>query len=126
MRAWLEDKLKVITQEFLDGGGYGDVFEAQYLVYLECIEATRGGDPNRVWVRWRDHIGELLVDGQEPMALNHLLKTRQELVDALLRLKRSFSGPSRARFIPPVERVDEVDAGTRFDGILGMFGGDDE
>lgn len=119
MRAWLSSKLGSITKEYLDGGSYGDIYEAVFLSYLECLVAARNGDPCSVWSAHMERIEALR--GEEPVQpLNRLLPDRQALVDEMRALERRLVGmPVSRQFIAPHQEKSAEDG-----DILDLFGVD--
>jgi hypothetical protein len=114
MQTWLLDKLDHITEEFLGGGGFGTVFEAQYLAYLECLLTARG-HPADIWTRLREMRQKSTPPGEPVRSLSYVIEDRQELVDALLAFRAQFEGPSRAK-LPSTRGIEAV---------LDFLGGDD-
>lgn len=55
---WLLGKFPQLVAEYKKGLGYGDIFESQYLCYLECLVAVRGSDPAGMWDAWKARIRE--------------------------------------------------------------------
>lgn len=100
MKDWLAAKLGIITKEFLDGGGYGDVFEVSYLTYLECLQVALGLPPELVWAGWQTWVQRHLGDGVPFQPLNRVLD-RQPLVDELEAFRRSLAGPRRRTMALP-------------------------
>lgn len=115
MDAWLQAKLDHITTEFLGGGGYGAVYEAQFLAYLEVLLQVRGQDPARVWTDLEAVRKAETPEGEPVRSFSHAITDRQELADALKRFQRRFSLPRKAKFIPPpaaqVEPASSSDEG---------------
>jgi hypothetical protein len=103
MQVWLRSKLDHITQEFLDGGGYGGVYEAQFLAYLECLVAHWHGTPrvDSFWPEWRKVCAKATPEGKKVQALSNWLQDRKELVKALRDFQSQFDGPTPKRFRPP-------------------------
>ena len=100
MQGWFRSKLDHITQEFLAGGGYGAVFEAMFLAYLEGQVAHTYGavKASEVWARW----GALCAEkGTPAQSMSSHLSDREELVAALQKFQRQFEGPGKRRFQPP-------------------------
>lgn len=131
MTEWIAAKLQYITDEFLAGGGNGQVFECAFLCYIECREAMRGNDPKVVWIRFNEQQREVAGEGRDPVALSSTITDRQELVDALLLFARRFEGPRSQRIritpskepaqIEPTGRAEEESA-----DLLDFLSGDDE
>lgn len=103
MQEWLRDKLDQLTKEFLSGEGPDVVFEAQYLVYLECLVAATKGtkSAHKVWVDWHSLCVQKTPEGEQPSSLSYRIGTREELVLALQLLKSQFEGPTRRVFRAP-------------------------
>lgn len=97
MQTWLLTKLDHLTQAFLAGGGYGGVFEAQYLAYLEClVAATRGlAAAESMWADWYDVCAKAAPEGEKATCLSNRVPDREELVAALQQFQRRFDGPTR-------------------------------
>jgi hypothetical protein len=119
VRVWLSSKLDSITKEYQDGGSYGDIYEAVFLSYLECLFAARKGDPSIVWSSHMERIEALR--GEEPVQpLNRLLPDRQSLIDELQALRRRLvGGPVPRQFIAPHQEKSAEDG-----DILDLFGVD--
>ncbi len=127
MISWLRDKLDQITGEFLGGGGYGTVFEAQFLAYLECYVAARGGDPTTVWSKLRQRQQEI-PEGEEVRSFSHTITDRQELVDVLQTFRRQFEGPRKSNYSPTAARAQPESVARSREGmeaILDLLGGED-
>ena len=104
MQKWLLSKMDLITAEFLKGEGYGAVYEAQFLAYLECLLVASGKDPNILWDAYRAEA----KDGCKPRCFAHRLTNRQDLVDALQGLQRKFAVPRRRRSAPKTSGGDDI------------------
>lgn len=117
MQVWLRAKLDGLIQEFLDGSGYGGVYEAQFLAYLECLVAHEYGVPRvtAFWDEWRTVCAAKTPQGGQVQCLSNLIQDREELVRALREFQRRFTGPTKRRFkapvppAPPVQGVDMID-----------------
>ena len=105
MQEWLRSKLDHITREFLAGGGYGGVFEAQYLAYLECLVASVSGPQAapRVWDGWHEVCAQATPEGEQPCCLSNRVESREELVKALQQFRLRFEGPRRRIFRVPTK-----------------------
>lgn len=100
MIEWLRQKLILITEEFLGGHGYGDVYEVSYLTYLECLQVAVGREPALVWTGWRARLEEHAGVGNPPQPLNREMD-RHRLVAELKAFQRSLEGPRRRAFSAP-------------------------
>ena len=122
MQNWLRRKLDHITQEFLAGEGYGGVFEAQYLAYLECLVAHWQGvlaTPG-VWVAWHEVCAKATPKGEKVTCLSNRIADRAELVRALNQFRRRYTGPTRRFRAQPAPEVRSTEEGIDlFDLISG-------
>jgi len=119
---WLRDKLDHIAKEFLGGGGYGAVFEAQFLAYLECLVVVRRGDPAEVWTRFREECEAAAPEGEEPVCHSNRISDRQELADTLRAFWQSFDPEVPAQEDPAPGAQEEPEAGsTTEQEPLGLF-----
>jgi len=105
MQQWFTSKMEHITKEFIEGGGYGAVYEAQFLVYLEAREvACHGGDTeDRFWLKFTEACKARTPEGKDTKCFAFYIEDRQELVDALAAFARQFTGPRRTKFAAPKE-----------------------
>jgi hypothetical protein len=133
MRAWLDSKLDAITKEFLDGGGYGAVFEAQYIAYLECQEFQSGGPAAAalVWSLFTEVCTEAVTGDEKPTSFSSRITDRQDLVDALKKFRGRFAGPRKSRFVPPApdqsdDLVRSEDEGEEPLGLFDLLTEDDD
>ena len=117
MQGWLRSKLDHITTEFLDGGGYGAVYEAQFRAYLECLLVTRGQSAN-FWERFKE-----ACEGEKPHNLAYYIEDRQELVDALQAFQKRFNLPRKvdAVSVPEATAQNEPVTSSGDDGALDLF-----
>ena len=113
MLEWFRSRLDSLTSAFLEGHGYGAVFEAQFLAYLDgLVASTRGEEAaSRVWVGWHEVCASKAAGGP-PVCLSNVIQDRQDLVDAMRAFQRQFEGPVRqvpslAEVMRPVEYPDE-------------------
>jgi hypothetical protein len=110
---WVATKIQEIVKAFEGGEGYGDIFESQYLVYLECLVASRGRDPTSLWDSWRSRIRSVaaLSKGDTVQGMNRYLRDRTTgtlLRTALVTELESF----RQRWCPdgpPVSEASKVE-----------------
>lgn len=118
MQTWLRSKLDCITREFLDGGGYGAIFEVSYLSYLECMVATRRGaaQASKVWPEWGEVCTKATPEGEKVQCLSNRVTDREELVKALQEFQRRFEGPSRRAFKKPPKQEAQPQPPTRSGG----------
>lgn len=121
MQTWLLAKLDHITQEFLAGGGYGGVFEAQYLAYLECLVAvTRGSAAaESLWADWYDVCAKAAPEGEKATCLSNRVTDRAELVTALQECQRRFDSPTRRTLRTPKAKTNATEAVDIFDLLNG-------
>lgn len=107
MQTWLQSKLDHITQEFLAGDGYGAVFEASFLAYLECLVACQQGasKAGRVWSEWADICAQDAPKDEKVQCLSNRVTDRKALVDRLqgfqICLDGSGPAPDGAPVNPP-------------------------
>lgn len=129
MIPWLRTKLDTITKEFLDGGGFGAVFEATYLAYLECYIAARNGDFHKMWHDFRADCVKLTPEGEEPRGHYHRTEgNRQALVDLLVAFRSRYEGPRKAKPEPTVKAQSDAPASSTEGEGLDLFdiiGGDE-
>ena len=97
MKDWLRQKMDSLALSFQEGAGEGAMFEAQYLIYLEClVAATKGPDDAPiVWEGWVEVCTEAATEGQGPLCLSSRVTDRGELVAALQRFQRRFEAPKK-------------------------------
>ena len=119
MRQWLTSKLEHITKEFLEGGGYGEVYEAQFIAYLDCRESHL---PD-FWERFKTACDARTPEGQEPRCFAFYIEDRQELVDALAEFARQFDGPRATRVVveEPVRAQPEPAASSTSEPEMTLF-----
>lgn len=151
LQGWLRGKLTFLSGQYRQGAGYGDIFESQYLCYLECLLAVRGQDPSTMWEAWKDRIREFahVPEGEPVLAMNRQVgDDRPALIEELEAFKRRLvDGPSprtvlRAEDLAPqpaaepvgppklgTGRPEKVKKGTRGkvvaadqDGVFELFG----
>jgi hypothetical protein len=102
---WLRTKMDLLTEEFLSGGGWGQLYEAQFLVYLECFVVARGGDGSTVWTKLRELRQMETPEGEEVRGYSHVLDDRKELATALTIYHARFDTPQATKLQPePIER----------------------
>jgi len=104
MEEWLRDKLVFLNEEYQRGFGYGDVYESQYLCYLECLAVAKGQDPENFWNDWKAVIratGKLSPD-EVLLPMNRIVgDDRPALIKALEGFKRRWvDGPTPRRAVP--------------------------
>jgi len=112
VKTWLLKKLDYMEQGYLKHGGSPQVFEAQYLAYLECYVSATKGDPNKVWTLLREIRAQETPEGENVRGYSHTL-TGTKLVKALSSLRHRLGGPSRkgtlqGAQLPPPVRSEEV------------------
>jgi len=132
MQGWLRSKLDHITAEFLGGGGYGAVYEAQFLAYLECLlvvfhqDVAPGNQSANFWEQFKEACVAATPEGKTPRNFTFYIEDRQELVDALRAFQKRFDLPSPSKFISPAAQ-NEPEASSGGEEAMDLFdllGGD--
>lgn len=109
---WLRDKLDSLSEEYRIGFGYGDIYESQYLCYLECLAMVRGIDPETFWEDWKAvcrATGKLTTQ-EMLLPMNRILgDDRPALIKALEGFKRRWvDGPTPRRAVPKTEVLPQA------------------
>ena len=107
---WISQNLDGISEAFLKGMGYGDIFESQYLCYLECLVASRGLDPAGMWKAWSDRVRVVasLKDTEKVQALNRYLKDKAKLVEELVAFRTKWAeGPTPHSYAIKMEKQED-------------------
>jgi hypothetical protein len=118
MPDWFRNKLDHITKEFLDGGGYGAVFEASFIAYLECLLVHRGGQPVDIWGLWTGVCKEATPEDEPVQCLSNRVPDREELVKALQNFRGRFDGPTRHSLVVTSEaQLDPLPRSTETGGL---------
>ena len=106
---WIRTKIQGVTEGYQKGEGYGDIFESQYLCYLECLVASRGFDPTGMWDGWRERIKVVAkLKKKDPvLAMNRYIEGDQgKLIAELDAFKTKWTdGPSPRKFVVKTEKL---------------------
>jgi hypothetical protein len=106
-------RIEDLTEQYLKGEGFGEIYECCVLTYLEVSVAARGFDPDKMWDGWLAILQER-TGNVAPLArhLGDSPEGRAELVEALKQFRRRFALP-RTRppgFSLPDSQVDVVES----------------
>lgn len=118
-KQWVREKLALLIEEYREGHGYGDIYESQFLCYLECWMVLEKYDAERMWELWKDRIRTKMSDPTaEVLPMNQTLGeiNREDLIQELLAFQNQMV------VAPPLTKVSTPQP--EESGILDMFQGD--
>jgi len=110
MQPWFKSKLQHITDEYLQRGTRGDIFEAMYLCYVETWVAYNLGvkHSDRVWEEWTELCQQEDPEAEQPRNMAAYCQGK-DLVDKFQVFQHRFAMPPRAKFkVPPKAEPEDL------------------